>query len=92
MKRKTPGFLILKGCELEIDLNVCDKNVRDFADTLDIEMLDAYKLLSGERTGIEISRRFINRYGADYAHGYIDWEAMGIKNPLNKNWRKRKKT
>ena len=83
-KHNPPGFLIIKGENLERDLNACGKTVRDLADDLNIPMSEAYNLLSGEKAGVEIARRFINHYGAEYAHRYIDWENMGIADPYPK--------
>ena len=83
-KHSPPGFLIIKGNELERDLNACGKTVRDFADDLDITISEAYGLLSGEKAGADIARKFINRYGAEYAHRYIDWENMGMADPYPK--------
>ncbi|GHU97996.1 hypothetical protein FACS1894211_00970 [Clostridia bacterium] len=80
-KRIPPGFMILKGEELERELNDQGKTVRDFANALDIEMIEAYGILSGEKEGIDIARRFVKHYGADFAHGYIDWKAMAMTDP-----------
>jgi len=74
----TPGYLIIKGWKLEKMLNAKGKTVRDFADALDIKMIEAYEILSGKKVGLEIARRFINHYGADYANRYIDWTSMGM--------------
>ena len=78
-----PGYLIIKGWKLEKYLNSKGKTVRDFADALDIEMKEAYRILSGGKVGLEIARRLINYYGAGQARKYIDWEAMGIKDPCH---------
>ena len=83
-KHKVPEFLIVKGEEFETALNADGETVSDFADALDIEMTEAYGILSGEKVGSEISRRFINHYGADHTHKYIDWEAMGMTDPYEK--------
>jgi hypothetical protein len=84
-RRRPPEFLILKGEELEKWLNSRGKTVRSFADALEIEMAQGYGLLSGEKAGLEISRRFIYYYGADFAHEYIDWAAMGMTDPFSKS-------
>ena len=84
MKRKRPGFLILKGYELEEKLNSDGKTVKDFANTMGLEMREAYAVLLGEKLGVDIARRFITRYGADFAHEYIDWAAMGMTDPYPK--------
>jgi hypothetical protein len=88
-RRKRPGFMILKGCELERKFGESGRTVRSFADVMDIEMGEAYRILSSEACGLEIARRFITRCGADFACEYIDWGAMGIKDPLKKS-KKRK--
>ena len=80
-KHGPPGYLILKGEELETKLNASGKTVGDFANALEIEMEEAYKLLSGDKIGYEFARRFINHYGAEFAHLYIDWKAMGMSDP-----------
>jgi len=80
-KQKPPGYLVLKGEELETELNALGKTVRDFANSLGLEMQDAYGVLSGEKIGVDTSCSFITRYGADFAHEYIDWSFMGMANP-----------
>ena len=81
MKRRGPGYLIVKGKKLEKKLNSEGKTVKDFANRMFIEMSEAYRILSGERAGVDIARKFITRYGADFAHLYIDWAAMGMSDP-----------
>ncbi|MCL2675116.1 MAG: hypothetical protein FWE84_00765 [Firmicutes bacterium] len=80
----TPGYMILKGKELEKELNASGKTAISFADTMDIRVIIAYTMLSGKKAGLEISRRFIYRYGADFAHNFIDWATMGMADPYDK--------
>ena len=84
-RTQRPGYLIIKGYELEEKLNSEHKTVKDFANAMRVDMAEAYSILSGEKVGVDAARRFITYYGADFAHEYIDWEAMGMKDPMLKN-------
>jgi len=75
-----PGFMIVKR-SMERALKRKGKTVADFANELELDMKEAYGVLSGEKTGVDFARRFIRCYGADYAHKYIDWRAMGMADP-----------
>lgn len=61
---------------------------KDFATLLNIEQSEADKLLNGERVGKDTAHKFIYFFKAELAQHYIDWNAIGVKNPLaeeNKN-------
>ena len=77
MKRiQRVGFMVIKGWLVERDFNARGLTVRDFADALGIEMREAYKLLSGEKIGIGLARKFVMCDKIDKAMKYIDWHNM----------------
>lgn len=55
---------------------------KEFADSIDVTLEEAEKLLNGESVQYETARKFIYWMTGVIAHNYIDWEAMGIKDPL----------
>lgn len=80
-KPEAPGFMILKADSMERLLENSGWTPRAFANALDIDMCEAYKLLSGEKVGAYTARSFIRYYGAGFAHNYIDWPAMEMEDP-----------
>lgn len=75
------GYIIFRGEMIERDFNAYGWTVRDFADALDINMKQAYQLLSGEKIGLNIARKFIHYHKIDKTMEYIDWSAI----PMAKN-------
>lgn len=52
------------------------------ARNMGVTAAEVEKLLNGEAVGEPTARRFIYYFGADEAAKYIDWSAIGKKNPL----------
>jgi len=68
-------------------LNYMKKNgmtIEQFAQELDITVSEARSMLSGNRTRYSTASKFIEYFKADVAQHLIDWERLGIKNPLEK--------
>ena len=84
MDYEPPQFLVVKTDVMERVLAFSGKTVKAFANDLGIKTEQAYSLLSGEKVGVDIARKFINHYKAEYAHRYIDWAALGIPDPYRK--------
>lgn len=61
----------------------------DFANALDLEMEESYKLLSGEPVNYYLAKRFIWYFSAAFAKEFIDWDAMKITAPRLKHSKKR---
>ena len=55
-----------------------------FADELEVKMSEVEKLLNGDSVEYKTAVLFIYYFGADKAQHIIDWNGMGIKNPLAK--------
>jgi len=55
-----------------------------FADELEVKVTEVEKLLNGESVGLKTAVLFIYYFGADKSQHVIDWDGMGIKNPLAK--------
>lgn len=56
----------------------------DFAQLLDVDQIEVDKLLAGERVGYDTAKKFIYFFKGEVAQHYIDWDGMGIENPLDK--------
>ena len=56
----------------------------DFAQLLDVDRSEVDKLLAGERVGYDTAKKFIYFFKGEVAQHYIDWDGMGIVNPLDK--------
>jgi len=57
-------------------------SARQFAEDVEISEVEVEKLLNGEIVGEQTATMFINFFGADKSQAFIDWDAIGIKNPL----------
>lgn len=57
-------------------------SVEDFAKKLHLSTDEVEKMLRGEAVGINTARKFINGLSAELAQDLIDWEAIGVSNPL----------
>lgn len=77
-----PGFMVVKADVMEQYLTRAEMTPGEYAADLDTFMYEAYMLLSGEKIGIHLSRRFIRRHTARFAHFYIDWRAMSMSDPF----------
>ncbi|MCL2798511.1 MAG: hypothetical protein FWD58_10790 [Firmicutes bacterium] len=57
-------------------------SVAGFACELEVDVSEIEILLNGEAVEVETARKFIYYVTADEAQHLIDWEALGIENPL----------
>ena len=48
-----------------------------------VDVSEVEKLLNGEAVIEQTARKFIYYFGADEAQRFVDWEAIGKKNPLD---------
>lgn len=74
--------MIVKGKKLSKLLQERKITREAFADKLGVEVSEVDKMLSGEAVGYETARKFVYFLTANCAQNYIDWQAMGKKNPL----------
>lgn len=58
--------------------------VEEFAQELDVPVIEVRKMLGGSKVRYRTASNFINYFQADVAQHLIDWEKLGIKNPLEK--------
>ena len=56
--------------------------IEQLADDIQIGVAELTKLLNGESVEIQSASLFIHHFGADKAQSFIDWVAIGKKNPL----------
>ncbi|MDR0850768.1 MAG: hypothetical protein LBN07_04850 [Christensenellaceae bacterium] len=54
----------------------------DLAKEMEVDVSEIEKLLKGEAVDEKAAHKFIYYFGADEAQHFIDWEAIGKKNPL----------
>lgn len=59
-----------------------EMTVEDFAKKLHLSIDEIEKLLAGKAVGINTARKFISGLSVELAQDLIDWEAIGISNPL----------
>ena len=57
-------------------------SVSDLAKEMEISVTELEKLLNGEAVDQKTARRFIYYFGAKKAQRFVDWEAIGKKNPF----------
>ena len=57
---------------------------KQFAEELGISIGELRRVLSGERTSYDVASKFIYYFTADVVQDLIDWERLGIVNPLKK--------
>lgn len=57
-------------------------SVEELADDMETSVAELEKLLNGEAVDVKAATLFIFYFGADEAQKFIDWEAIGKKNPL----------
>lgn len=74
--------MIVKGKKLSKLLQERKLTRQAFADKLGVDVGEVDKMLSGEAVGYETARKFVYFLTANCAQYYIDWQAMGKKNPL----------
>ena len=76
--------MILKTEKILSFLKAKNLSPEQFAELLGLEISEVEKMLNGEPVGIDTARSFIIFFKAEIAAGYLDWDAMGIKNPYDK--------
>lgn len=57
-------------------------SVSDLANEMKIDVTELERLLNGEAADKKIARRFIYHFGASKARRFVDWEAIGKKDPF----------
>lgn len=57
---------------------------KQFAEELGISVGELRRMLAGERTSYDVASKFIYYFTADVVQDLIDWERLGIVNPLKK--------
>ncbi|GHV04105.1 hypothetical protein FACS1894211_16750 [Clostridia bacterium] len=63
-------------------LKESEMTATDLAREMGIDVSEVEKMLNGEAVCRKTAERFIHYFGADLAQRYIDWKAIGKKNPL----------
>lgn len=74
--------MIIKGKKLKKLLQSRKLTPQAFADKLGVDVAEVDKMLAGIAVGYETARKFVYFLTANCAQYYIDWQAMGKKNPL----------
>lgn len=74
--------MIVKGKKLSKLLQARKLTPQTFADKLGVDIAEVEKMLEGVAVGYETARKFVYFLTANCAQYYINWQAMGIKNPL----------
>lgn len=74
--------MIVKKEKLQSYLNEQHLTREQFADKIGVEVAEVDKLLSGEQVGYDTASKFVHYLKANSAQHFIDWKALGIKNPL----------
>lgn len=74
--------MIVKGKKLSKLLQERKLTRETFADKLGVDVSEVDKMLSGIAVEYETARKFVYFLTANCAQYYIDWQAMGKKNPL----------
>lgn len=74
--------MIVKKEKLQAYLDERKLTRAEFADKLGVAVSEVDKMLSGEPVGYETAKRFIYYLKAHRAQHLVDWEAIGVKNPL----------
>ena len=57
---------------------------KQFAEELGISVGELKSMLAGERASYDVASKFIYYFTADVVQDLIDWERLGIVNPLKK--------
>lgn len=57
---------------------------KDFADTIGVQVTEVNKMLAGEPVGYDTSRKFIHYFKGNRAQHLIDWDSLGVDNPLTR--------
>lgn len=57
----------------------------EFAKKLGIGIEDVRRMLCGDKVGFNTARKFIRFFTPEKAQHLIDWEAIGVRNPLSED-------
>ena len=74
--------MLTRAEKLQKFLDYIGISTREFAVLLDVSDEEAYKLLNGIPVEYDTAHNFIYWMKGYVAQHYIDWETMGIQNPL----------
>lgn len=74
--------MIVKKEKLQSYLDERKLTKEEFARRLGVTVAEVDKMLSGEPVGYDTAKRFIYYLKAHRAQHLVDWEAIGVKNPL----------
>lgn len=74
--------MIIKKEKLQAYLDERNLTRAEFAKRLGVEVSEVDKMLSGEPVGYDTARKFIYYLKANSAQHYVDWDTLGVKNPL----------
>lgn len=77
--------MIVKAQKLQALLDKRGLTRKDFADKLGVDVTEVDKMLGGERIGYDTARKFVYYLKADRAQHLIDWDKLGVENPLAKD-------
>ena len=72
----------IKPDELQKELQKLKMKPQDLADDLEVDVKEIEKLLNGEAVEYRTACLFVDYWGANLASQMIDWQTMGIENPL----------
>lgn len=78
--------MIVKAQKLQALLDKRGLTRKDFADKLGVDVTEVDKMLSGEPVGYDTGRKFVYYLKADRAQHLIDWDKLGVENPLAKDY------
>lgn len=78
--------MIVKADKLQALLEKRGITRKDFADKLGVDVSEVDKMLRGENLEYETARRFVYFFKANRAQHLIDWDKLGIENPLEQDY------
>ena len=77
--------MLTRADKLKKFLDYIGVSSQEFARLIEVSETEAEKLLNGEAVEYDTAHNFIYWMKGYVAQHYIDWERMGIRNPL-RNW------
>lgn len=78
--------MIIKGQKLQALLDKRGMTHEDFAIKLGVDESEVAKMFKGEEISYETARKFVYYFKAGRAQHLIDWNKLGIKNSLAKDY------
>lgn len=78
--------MIVKARKLQALLDKRGLTRRAFAEKLGVDVDEVGKMLLGEAVGYDTARKFVYYLKADRAQRLIDWDKLGVDNPLAKDY------